>query len=112
VDINLRRVLSVCPYVILCALLGFVIGNIYLRYVNTVYFVSTSISIEQKEEVSLGQALFGSPRDPFNDKIAYFRSPSLAAQLVDSLGLQYHAEAQGRFKNKNFYGLIKWSVLN
>lgn len=112
VDINFRRVLSVWPYVIVFAFLGLLGGYIYLRYVDVVYNVSTSINIEQREEVSLGHALFGSTRDPFNDKIAYFKSPSLAIQLVDKLGLQYRAEAKGRFKDKDFYGLIGWKVLN
>ncbi len=111
IDIDIRRILSVWPFVILFALLGFAAGNIYLRYVDTIYYVSTSISMEQKEEVSIGQAVFGSARDPFNDKIAYFKSPTLASQLVTSLGLQYHAVAKGRFKDKDFYGLIKWSIL-
>ncbi len=111
-DIDFRRLLSVWPFILLFGLLGYAVGSIYLRYANTIYSVSTSISIEQKAEVSLGQAFFGNPRDPFNDKVAYFKSPTLAAQLVDSLGLQYNAEAQGRFKNKNFYGIIKWRILN
>jgi capsular exopolysaccharide synthesis family protein len=32
-------------------------------------------------------------------------------QLVDSLGIQYRAESQGRFKSKDFYGIISWQVL-
>ncbi len=111
-DIDIRRIMSVWPFILLFGLIGYAVGSIYLRYANTIYSVSTSISLEQKAEVSLGQAIFGNPRDPFNDKIAYFKSPTLAAQLVDSLGLQYNAEAQGRFKNKNFYGIISWKILN
>ncbi len=111
-DIDFRRVISIWPYILLCGLLGYAAGSIYLRYVNVIYNVSSSISLEQKEEVSIGQAFFGSQRDPFNDKIAYFKSPSLSAQIVDSLGLQYHAEAQGRFKNKDFYSLIKWNIVD
>jgi capsular exopolysaccharide synthesis family protein len=111
-DIDFRRIISVWPYILLCGLLGYLAGSIYMRYASTIYSVSTSISIEEKEEVSIGQAFFGNQRDPFNDKIAYFKSPTLAAILVDSLGLQYNAEAQGRFKNKNFYGIIRWYILN
>ena len=109
-DIDFRRILSTWPFILLFGLLGYAVGSIYLRYASTIYSVSTSISIEEKEEVSLGQAFFGNPRDPFNDRIAYFKSPSLAAQLVDSLGLQFNAEAQGRFRNKNFYNIIKWKI--
>lgn len=111
-DINFRRIISVWPFVLGSAFLGLICGLIYLRYVDVVYNVSTSINIEQKEELSLGQAFIGTSRDPFNDKIAYFKSPSLALRLVDKLGLEYHAEAKGRFKDKDYYGIIKWSVLN
>src|SRR5690606_33477459 len=87
-------------------------GSIYLRYVENIYHVSTSITIEEKQEVSIGQAFFGSTRDPFNDKIAFFKSPTLALKLVDSLGLNYKAEAKGRLKDRNFYSLIKWFIIN
>lgn len=110
IDIDFRRVLSIWPYILLFGLLGYIAGSVYLRYINVVYIVNTSLTIEEKQEVSIGQAFFGSQRDPFNDKIAYFKSPALAAVLVDSLGLQYNAEAQGRFKNKDFYGIIRWSI--
>ncbi len=110
-DIDFRRVLSIWPYILLFGLIGYVMGSVYLRYLNFVYIVNTSLTVEQKEEVSIGQAFFGSQRDPFNDKIAYFKSPALAAKLVDSLGLQYNAEAQGRFKNKDFYGTIRWYIV-
>lgn len=110
-DIDFRRVLSIWPYILLFGLLGYLVGSIYLRYLNFVYTVNTSLTIEQKEEVSIGQAFFGSQRDPFNDKMAYFKSPALARKLVDSLGLQYNAEAQGRFKNKDFYGTIRWYTI-
>jgi capsular exopolysaccharide synthesis family protein len=110
-DIDFRRIVATWPFMILFALLGYAIGNIYLRYTTPIYTVSTSISLEQKDEMSLGQALLVNPRDPFNDKVAYFKSPAMAAVIVDSLGLQYNAQAQGRFKNKNFYNIIKWYIL-
>lgn len=111
IDIDFRRVLSVWPYIILFGVLGYLAGLIYLRYTDIVYNVTTSISIEEDQEVTIGQALFGNTRDPFNDKIAFFKSPTLATMLVDTLGLQYNAQAQGRFKNKDFYSLIKWYVI-
>lgn len=110
-DIDIRRVLSVWPWIIVFGILGYAGGKLYTRYIQTIYLVSTSINIEQKEEVSIGQAIFGSTRDPFNDKIAYFKSPTLALQLVDTLGLQYHAMAKGTFKDKDFYGILDWKVL-
>lgn len=111
IDIDFRRVLSVWPYIILFGVIGYVSGMLYLRYTDIVYNVTTSISIEEDQEVTIGQAFFGNSRDPFNDKIAFFKSPTIAAQLVDSLGLRYNAQAQGRFKNKDFYSLIKWYII-
>ncbi|MEO7523980.1 MAG: polysaccharide biosynthesis tyrosine autokinase [Ferruginibacter sp.] len=111
IDIDFRRVLSVWPFIVLFGILGYLAGLIYMRYADTVYNVTTSISIEQNQEVTIGQALFGNTRDPFNDKVAFFKSPTMAAMLIDSLGLQYRAQTHGRFKNKDFYGLIKWTVL-
>ena len=110
-DIDVRRILALWPFILLFGLLGFAVGSIYLRYITPIYTLSTSISIEDKAEISLGQALLGSARDPFNDRIEYFKSPTLAAQLVDSLGLQYNAVSQGRFKNKDFYNIIRWEIL-
>lgn len=111
-DLDFRRLLSIWPYVLLFGFLGFLAGSIYLRYVTNVYNVSTSITIEEKEEVSLGQAMFGNQRDPLNDKIAYIKSPMMSYKLVDSLGLQYRAEAKGRLKDRNFYSLIKWFIIS
>lgn len=111
-DIDFRRILAIWPFILLFGLLGYAAGSIYLRYATTIFSVTTSISLEEKEEVALGQVFFGNPRDPFNDRIAYFKSPTIAAQLVDSLGLQYNAEAQGRFRNKNYYNIIRWRILD
>jgi capsular exopolysaccharide synthesis family protein len=110
-DIDIRRIFSIWPFIILFGLLGYAVGSIYLRYASVIYTVSTGLSIEEKQEVSLGQAFFGNPRDPFNDRVEYLKSPAVAAQLVDSLGLQYNADAQGRFRNKNFYKIIRWRFL-
>ncbi|MEO5967791.1 MAG: polysaccharide biosynthesis tyrosine autokinase [Ferruginibacter sp.] len=111
-DIDFRRILSAWPFVILFGFLGFLAGSIYLRYAKTEYNVSTSIIMEEKQEVTIGQALFGSARDPFNDRIAYLKSPVLALKLVDSLGLQYNTEAKGHLKSRDFYGLISWFIIN
>jgi capsular exopolysaccharide synthesis family protein len=111
-DIDFRRILALWPFILLFGMLGFALGSIYLRYITPIYTLSTSISIEDKSEISLGQAFLGSSRDPFNDRIEYFKSPSLAAELVEELGLQYKSVSQGRFKNKDFYGIIKWEILD
>ncbi|NDE25566.1 MAG: hypothetical protein EB002_11095, partial [Betaproteobacteria bacterium] len=89
-DIDIRRILALWPFILLFGLLGYAAGSIFLRYSTPIYTISTSISIEEKDEMTIGQALLGSSaRDPFNDRVAFFKSPSLALQLVDSLGLQY-----------------------
>lgn len=111
-DINPLRILSVWPWMIVCALVGLGLGYLYLRYSVNVYKVSTSINIKQDQEVSLGQALFASTRDPFYDQIAFIKSPVLASKMIDSLKLRYQAVAKGRVKDKNMYGVIQWQVLN
>ena len=56
-----------------------------LKLLNKLVGIKNS-NIEEKDEISIGQALLGqSGRDPLNDRIAYFKSPSLSMQLVDSL---------------------------
>ena len=111
-DIDFRRILALWPFILLFGMLGFALGSIYLRYITPIYTLSTSISIEDKSEISLGQAFLGSSRDPFNDRIEYFKSPALAAELVENLGIHYKSVSQGRFKNKDFYGIIKWEILD
>ena len=110
-EIDIRRILAVWPFILLFGLLGYAVGNIYLRYSNITFTVVTTVSMEENQPLSLGQAIIGNPRDPFNDRISYFKSPTLAAQLVDSLGLEYNSEAQGRFRNKSFYKIIKWHIV-
>ena len=110
-DIDFKRILGLWPFILLFGLIGYSVGVIYLRYITPIYTISTSISLEDKQDISLGQVLLGSNKDPLNDQIAYFKSPTLAAQLIDSLGLNYHSESQGRFKNKDYYGIIRWQIL-
>jgi tyrosine-protein kinase Etk/Wzc len=111
-DIDLRRIVGLWPFILLFGLLGYAVGGIYLRYVTPVYTVSASLGLEARDEDnSLLVNLLGNNRNSLNDKIAYFKSPTLAAQLIDSLGIQYHAESQGRFKNKDFYGYIRWEII-
>lgn len=112
VDIDFKRMLSIWPFILLFGLIGYAVGNIFLRYTNETYIASTSLSLDDKEEISLTKVLFGDINQSFNDKIEFLKSPSLAYRVVDSLQLQYSAKAQGRFKDKNFYGILKWRILN
>ncbi len=111
-DVDVRRIIALWPFILLFGLLGYAVGAVYLRYVSPIYTVSSSISFADNiNELSIDKALFGSGKDPLNDKIAYLKSPTLISKVIDSLGLQFHSESQGRFKNKDFYGIIKWQIL-
>lgn len=109
-DIQYRRVLSVWPWMIMSAVICMFGALIYLRYQTDVYELTTSIVVEDNQEVGLGQALF-SARDPLNNQIAILKSPILARRVVDSVGLNYHVKADGRFKDKEIFGTISWKVL-
>jgi len=112
-DIDIRRLIGLWPFVLLFGLLGYLIGNIYLRYITPIYTVSTALAFDDNtEDMSITKLLLGSDKDPLNDKIAYFKSPTLASKVIDSLGLQYHVQSQGRIKNKDFYGIINWKILS
>lgn len=109
-DIQYRRVISVWPYMIACAVLFMLIAATWLRYQTDVYQLSTSIVVEDNQEIGLGQALF-SNRDPLNNQIAILKSPALARRVVDSMGLNYHVKLNGRFKDKELFQKISWRVL-
>lgn len=111
-DIDFRRLISIWPYILLCSILGFGLGKLYTRYIVTTYSVSTKINIQQKEEITIQQAVAGTTRDPFNDRIAYLKSPALAINVVDSLSLMYNTTLVGKFKDKSLYGIINWKILN
>jgi capsular exopolysaccharide synthesis family protein len=112
-DIDIRRLIGLWPFVLLFGLLGYLVGNIYLRYITPIYSVSTALTFDDNtDDMSITKLLLGSDRDPLNDKIAYFKSPTLASKVIDSLGLQYHVQSQGRIKNKDFYGIISWRIIS
>jgi uncharacterized protein involved in exopolysaccharide biosynthesis len=108
-DIDFRRILRIWPFILLFALLGGIAAKVVLRYMVPIYRASSNVNIQQKEEFSLGQSLFGT-RDPFNDKLAWFSSPTIAKEVVDNLNLRFVAVQKGVFKNKDLYGVIKWGI--
>ena len=108
-DIDFRRILRMWPFILLFALLGGIAAKVVLRYMVPIYRASSNVNIQQKEEFSLGQSLFGT-RDPFNDKLAWFSSPTIAKEVVDNLNLRFVAVQKGVFKNKDLYGVIKWRI--
>jgi len=110
-DIDLRRVARVWPLVIVFSILGFFAAQTVLRYAIPKYRAGMSVNIQQKEEISLGQAFFGT-RDPFNDKLAWFRSPAVAKKVVDELDLRYNATLKGFIRNKDLYKIIRWRILD
>jgi capsular exopolysaccharide synthesis family protein len=111
-DIDFRRLLSIWPYALISAIICFGIGKLYTRYIVTTYVVATKINIQQKEEITIQQAVSGTTRDPFNDRIAYLKSPALSINVVDSLQLMYNTTLIGKFKDKSLYGIIRWRILN
>lgn len=111
-DIDFRRLISIWPYALILAIIGFGLGKIYTRYIVTTYAVSTKVNIQQKEEITIQQAVSGTTRDPFNDRIAYLKSPALSVNVADSLQLMYNTTLVGKFKDKSLYGIIKWRILN
>jgi tyrosine-protein kinase Etk/Wzc len=111
-DIDFRRLISVWPYALAFCILGIIAGKIYTRYIVTTYSVTTKINIQQKEEITLQQAVSGTSRDPFNDRIAYLKSPALAIKVVKEMNLQYNATLKGSFKDKSLYNFIDWKIVN
>lgn len=110
-DIDLQRILRIWPWVLVFALLGLTAGYTILRYSTSLYKASSTINIQQKEEISLGQALFGT-RDPFNDKLGWFRSPSVAKEVVDKMRLRFSAISEGVIKNKDLYTAVRWYIIS
>lgn len=111
-DIDFKRLISVWPYALLFCIVGAICGKIYTRYIVTTYSVATKINIQQKEEITLQQAVSGTTRDPFNDRIAYLKSPALAINVVKELKLTYNATLKGKFKDKSLYNFISWRIVN
>jgi tyrosine-protein kinase Etk/Wzc len=109
-DIQYRRVLSVWPYMFLCAIMSAIVASIYLRYQIDIFELSTSIVVEEDQEVSIGKALF-STRDPLNNQVAILKSPALSRRVVDSMGLNYHTKADGRFLDKDLYETFSWKII-
>ena len=62
-DVQFRRVLSVWPYMFVSAIVCAIIASIYLRYQIDIFELSTSIVVEEDQQVDLGKAFFSS-RDP------------------------------------------------
>jgi len=109
-DVQYRRVLSVWPYMIVAAIVCAILASIYLRYQIDIFELSTSIVVEEDQEVSIGKALF-STRDPLNNQVAILKSPALSRRVVDSMGLNYHAKADGRFLDKDLYETYSWKII-
>jgi capsular exopolysaccharide synthesis family protein len=111
IDIDFSRLIRIWPWVVFASIGGFFIALLLFRYSVPQYRAAMSVNIQQKEEISIGQALFGT-RDPFNDKLFWFRSPSIAKQLVDRLDLRYNASLVGFFRDKDLYKTIEWKIVD
>ena len=111
-DIDVRRIISIWPYILFMAIIGFTAGRVYTKYMVDNHTVATKVNIQQKEEISLQQAVIGTSRDPFNDKIGFLKSPAISYNVVDRLNLMYNSILKGRFKDKSLYGIIQWKIIN
>jgi uncharacterized protein involved in exopolysaccharide biosynthesis len=95
---------------IAAAIVCTILASIYLRYQIDIFELSTSIVVEEDQEVSIGKALF-STRDPLNNQVAILKSPALSRRVVDSMGLNYHTKADGRFLDKDLYETYSWTII-
>lgn len=110
-DIDLRRLLYAWPFILLFGILGFGFGKTFTKYIVENHTVSTKVNIQEKDEISMQQAVVGTSRDPFNDRISYLKSPAIASIVADSLDLSYNAILKGTFKDKSLYNIVKWRVI-
>ena len=110
-DIQPARILAVWPFIVLFGLLGLFISWTYLRYSVNIYQVSTRVVLENNKEMGALEAIY-STKDPLNDQIALLKSPTVARRIVDTLLLQYHTLVKGKFKDKELFSQIRWSVVS
>lgn len=112
VDFDAKRILAIWPILLVSGFVFFLAAKVYTRYMVVSQTLTTKVNIQQKEEITLQQAVVGTSRDPFNDKIAYFKSPALAVTIVDDLNLSYSCFLKGQFRDKSLYDILSWKVLN
>lgn len=109
-DIQIWRIFTVWPYIILSSVFFLVMGWLYLRYADRVYETSTTVVLENNAEMKLDEALF-TTRDPLNNQIALLQSPAVAKRVVEQLGLQNRAIVKGRVKDKELFDELNWKIL-
>lgn len=99
------------PWILLCALLGWGVAEVILRYSRPVYTREASILIKDfNKGNTLGAAsqfgdagLFAQTTD-LNNEIFMLRSPSVLTEVIRRLDLQNDYEMEGTFHRSTLYG--------
>jgi capsular exopolysaccharide synthesis family protein len=107
IDFQFSRILSIWPYMLLCAIVFFFLSWLYLRYSINIYQASTSVVLDDNSALNPG--LVGL-RDPLNNQIALFKSNTVASKIVLKNKLQYHTFLKGKIKDKELFEEVKWYV--
>ncbi len=109
-DINLLRLISLWPWVLLSTALMFIVAKLYLRYQVPVYMASIMVNMaEDNTRMPFGTTSLFDTRNPMNDKIDILKAPTTSKLLVDTLGLWKKAIRKGRFKDQDLYGTFTWN---
>lgn len=112
-DIDFRRLLYLWPWVIGAVVLAFIGAKLYLRYTVPDYEASIKVNMMGDDQgIKLGSptSIFDT-RNPMQDKSDLLSAPTTLRHVVDTLYLQYSAVLQGRIKDKDLYGRLRWQFL-
>jgi capsular exopolysaccharide synthesis family protein len=107
IDIQVSRIFSIWPYMVLSGIVLFFMGWLYLRYTINIYQASTSVVLD--DNAGLNPGLVGL-RDPLNNQIALLKSNTVASKVVLKNRLQYHSYLKGKVKDRELFDEIKWYV--
>jgi tyrosine-protein kinase Etk/Wzc len=97
---KLIRYLPYLPWIILSAMLAFIVAYLMLRYQPNIYSVSATLMVKDPVVVGKGQdkmedMLFANPNKNINDEMQVIRSRSMSRRVVRSLGLEVQYYNQG-----------------
>ena len=107
IDIQISRIFSIWPYMLLSGIVLFFMGWLYLRYTINIYEANTSVVLDDNSTLNPG--LVGL-RDPLNNQIALLKSNTVASKVVLKNNLQYHSYLKGKVKDKELFDEIKWFI--
>jgi len=107
IDIQISRIFSIWPYMLLSGIVLFFMGWLYLRYTINIYEANTSVVLDDNTTLNPGLAGL---RDPLNNQIALLKSNTVASKVVLKNNLQYHSYLKGKVKDKELFDEIKWFI--